>query len=67
MMFQVGNFIAGSRECLYIVLRETVVTLGLSHLWYATVQFRPSYIQIFLQNFRFKAYFVEQFLASNYF
>lgn len=59
-MFQAGGFSAGSREGLYIVLCETVP-------WYATVQFRPSYIQIFLQNFRFKAHFVEQFLASNYF
>ena len=66
-MFQAGSFSAGSRECLYIVLCETVVTLGLSRLWYATVQFRLSYIQILLQNFRFKAHFVEQFLASNYF
>ena len=67
MMFQAGSFSAGSRECPYIVLCETVVTLGLSRLWYATVQFRPSYIQIFLQNCRFKAHFVEHFLASNYF
>ena len=66
-MFQAGGFSAGSREGLYIVLCETVITLSLSHPWYATVQFRPSYIQIFLQNFRLKAHFIDQFLASNYF
>ena len=66
-MFQAGGFSAGSREGLYIVLCETVITLSLSHPWYATVQFRPSYIQIFLQNCLFKAHFVEHFHASNYF
>lgn len=66
MMFQAGSLSAGLRECLHIVLCETVVTLCLSHLWYATVQFQLSYIQIFLQNCRFKAHFVEHFLASNY-
>lgn len=50
-MFQAGGFSAGSREGLYIVLCETVITLSLSHPWYATVQFPPSYIQIFLQTF----------------
>ena len=50
-MFQAGSFSAGSRECLYIVLCETVVTLGLSHLWYATEQFRPPISKFFSKTF----------------
>lgn len=50
-MFQAGGFSAGSRECLYIVLCETVVTLGLSYHWYATEQFRPPISKFFSKTF----------------